>query len=358
MPWRSCWDIWGGTPTQHHTDSRISNLTKTNRTDSPLVSVIVLNYNGAHLLAECLGSLLKQDWPNIEIIVADNASHDSSREVAESCGARFHAMDGNYGFSYTNDHAAAAARGEFLFFVNNDMKFDRSCISHMMELVLADDVIFSADPRQLDWEGNRIVHHALRLAPGTFFHESILPWVGVVPLDGRMEVPFGCAGAMLVRRSMFDQLGGFDEEFLFDFEDVDLSWRAWLKGWKTVYVPEALVFHKICGTFNAVANNRSDVGGRSADDFTTLRMISGQRNYLRFVLKTMSPDLISLVLARELLRIVGHAVLLHKTIASIRLRAFAMVLRVLPAILKARRLTLDGASTNSKTLIKKFMETA
>ncbi|MFH1314601.1 MAG: glycosyltransferase family 2 protein [Candidatus Eisenbacteria bacterium] len=323
--------------------------------NSPLVSVIVLNYNGAGLLPECLSSLSGQDWPNLEIIVADNASHDNSREVTESCGAHFHAMDRNYGFSYTNDHAAAAANGDFLFFVNNDMKFDASCISRMMGLILADDRVFSADPKQLDWAGNKIVHHALRFAPGTFFHRSILPWVDIVPQDGPIEVPFGCAGAMLARKSMFDQLGGFDKEFLFDFEDVDLSWRAWLKGWKTVHVPEALVYHKICGTFKTVANTQSDVAGKAAQDFTTLRMISGQKNYLRFILKTMSPGLVSLVLVRELLRIAGHAVLRHKAIAYVRLRAFATVLKTLPAIMRARKLALDGATTDSRTLIKRFM---
>jgi GT2 family glycosyltransferase len=320
------------------------------KAEYPVVSAIVLNYNGAHHLPACLHSLKEQDWANLELIVADNASSDNSHEVAESFGARFHQMDRNYGFCIANNSAARTAKGDFFFFVNNDMWFDHECVSRMMRIVLSDDSIFSADPKELDWEGTRGVHHALRFTRGTFFHKGFLPWVAYTAFDAAIEVPFGCAGAMLVRRSMFEELAGFDETFFIDFEEVDLSWRAWLKGWRTVYAPDALVFHKMQATYK---ESVSKLGERNP--FIMKRRVSGEKNYLRFVLKTMPIRIVAMVLVREVLRILRHGLLKDRPVAKIRLHALASTVVSLPSILSARREVLSKTVTSSEALIHRFM---
>lgn len=321
----------------------------------PVVSAIVLNYNGTHHLPACLHSLKEQDWANLELIVADNASTDNSRAVTELFGARFHQMGKNYGFCIANNAAARIAKGDFLFFVNNDMRFDRECVSRMMRIVLSDDSIFSADPKELDWEGTRGVHHALRFTRGTFFHKGFLPWVAYTAFDAAIKVPFGCAGAMLVRKSMFEELAGFDETFLFDFEEVDLSWRAWLRGWGTIFVPDAHVFHKGRATFNTVAQRQNPIEGGGNYTFAMLRRINGQKNFFRFVLKTMPPRIVAQVFSREVLRIIGHALVGDRTVAKIRFHALASTVAHLPSILRARREVLSKTVTSSEALIHRFM---
>jgi GT2 family glycosyltransferase len=325
------------------------------KAEYPVVSVIVLNYDGAHHLPACLRSLNDQDWPNLEIIVADNASRDNSREIVESFGARFHQMDRNYGFCIANNSAARTAKGDFLFFVNNDMRFERDCISRMMRVVLASHTIFCADPKELDWEGTRIIHHGLRFKEGSFFHWGFLPWVDYSGLDAPIEVPFGCAGAMLVRASMFEELRGFDETFVFDFEEVDVCWRAWLRGWETIYVPGAHVFHKLGGTLSTIAENQNTVEKGGVHTFRMLRRISGQKNFFRFVLKTMPPRILAQVFSREVLRIIGHALVGDRTVARIRFHVFVSTLAHLPSILSARKEALSKTVTSSEMLIRRFM---
>ena len=310
----------------------------------PIVSVIVLNYNGASLLPACLKTLQGQNWPNLEVIVADNGSQDSSEQVAMQYGAVFHQMDKNYGFSFTNNQGAAIADGEFLLFVNNDMKFDSACVSGLMEIMLADDSIFAAHPLMLDWDGSTIQRHGYRLSKGAFFQNTLLPGLKIRGFKEHVEVVYGNGGSLMVRRKMFDEIRGFDNTFFMDYEDIDLCWRAWLNDWKSVYVPGARLYHKGVGTtFN------------QHQELQPLRRFSGIKNYLRFVIKTVPFWIIGLVFFREAARIMRNALIRKLPLSKIRFEAFATTVINFPDLLKARRETLGRAVTTSSVLIKKFL---
>jgi GT2 family glycosyltransferase len=219
-------------------------------TSAPLVSTIVANWNGAKDLEFCLPSLRAQSYRPLEIIVVDNASTDDSAAVARNFGARWLGLDRNRGLAAALNRGAEAARGEFLLFLNNDMRFHEEFVEFMVSEIVGDRSVFSVDARQYDWDGTKEVHLATRLATkggeGTRGHE-LTPGLHICqqPRDQPTAVLMSSAASMLARKSMFQRLGGFDEKLFFGYEDVDLCWRGWIQGWKTVFVPAAKCWHRV-----------------------------------------------------------------------------------------------------------------
>src|SRR5579864_5370352 len=130
----------------------------------PLVSAIIVNWNGAEHLRICLPSLLSQSFSSLEVIVVDNASKDDSADVARELQARWLPLEENLGLAPALNRGAAIARGEFLLFVNNDMRFDREFVSTLVETLRSDDSVFAADGMQFNWDGSSPGHLATRLA--------------------------------------------------------------------------------------------------------------------------------------------------------------------------------------------------
>jgi len=215
----------------------------------PAVSAVIANRNGVEHLRVCLPSLRAQSYANVEIVVVDNASSDDSQRVAEAYGAKWLPLQKNVGLAPALNKGASAATGECLLFVNNDMRFDERFVESLVQLLLEDASIFAVDGMQYNWDGTEKGHLAtwistrraeglcLELVPGLFLQqsESLYP----------VPVLMASAASMMVRRSLFEKLGGFDERLPLSYEDVDICWRAWIHGWKTVYVPEAICWHRV-----------------------------------------------------------------------------------------------------------------
>jgi GT2 family glycosyltransferase len=218
----------------------------------PLVSVVLLNYNGQDYLAECLSSLAGQTYGPLEVLVADNGSTDASIDVAKAFPVRWVSLGGRFDFARANNLAAKHAEGLVLVFVNNDMRFDAKFIEELVTPLLSHADVFATDARQMDWTGANEIHSAtrLRMRPLTasFGKDApALPHIAIdqVPAAAPCEVVHACAANMAVQRMLFELLGGFDPLLPAGWEDADISWRAWLKGWKTLYVPTAVCWHHV-----------------------------------------------------------------------------------------------------------------
>jgi GT2 family glycosyltransferase len=216
----------------------------------PAVSAIIVNWNGAHHLRVCLPSLRSQSFKSLEILVVDNGSSDDSAEVAKEWEVRWLGLDKNIGLAPALNRGAAIAAGDFLLFVNNDMRFDREFVAALVEPLLKGDEIFSTDGMQYDWEGTAPGHLAARLTnvrrlgksfaelvPGLYFFQE--------PSAAATPVFMASAASMMVRRTHFEKLRGFDDRLPLGYEDVELCWRAWIRGWKTVYIPNAVCWHRV-----------------------------------------------------------------------------------------------------------------
>lgn len=308
-------------------------------TAHPLVTVIVLNYNGAHLLPDCLGTLLTQDWPALEILVVDNGSIDDSAAVAAAHGARWLPMGDNLGFSRANNRAATQAKGEFLFFVNNDMRFPPDCVRLLVDVLRDDPALFAADPTQLDWEGSKVLHGRTRFIAGTFLNTVVPPFAVeyTAPADGPVEIPWGCAGSLLLRRDRFEALEGFDPTFFIDFEDTDLCWRAWCRGWRTVYVPTAMLYHRVGMSGDQHQHLIHRVRPGQLPKLWFRRRLSYHANLLRFTLKCLPVSTSARLMAHLVARIGWHVARRNMKLALALALAFPYNLWRLPGTWTARR---------------------
>ncbi len=315
----------------------------------PKVSVIVANFNGAHLLPDCLGSLVTQDYRPLEVIVADNGSADESQQVAARFPVSFLALGRNYGLSGANNRGAEAARGDLLLFFNNDMRFDATCVSALVAaLVAAGDAAFAADALQYDWAGNRIIHGRGYLERGNFV-TSLLPGIGLRyenQCQAPADVPWGNTANLLVWADKFRSLEGFDESLFIDWEDVDLCWRAALRGWRTIFVPDAHVFHRVAASYEGVSR-----------EMRRHRLLSQERNKQRFLLKTMPPSLLATFLLQQILRVAGYALRGSPRQSAVILQAFWQNLGQLPFLLSQRRSILQNSSVASADLLHRFVTT-
>ena len=213
----------------------------------PCVSLVVLNWNGRRHLDACLGSLQALDYPGerLEIILCDNGSQDDSVEYVRSRfpAVRVIRLNRNYGFAEGNNRAAAVANGEWLGFLNNDMRVEPGWLQNMLA-PLADQPQGS---RILNWDGSAIDFigggvnfegHGFQLDHGARQSSR----------DKSRRVLFACGGAMLIRRDVYKEVGGFDSDYFAFFEDVDLGWRLNLLGYDVWYTSGASVYHKHHGT--------------------------------------------------------------------------------------------------------------
>ncbi len=203
-----------------------------------------------------------------------------------------------------------------MLLANNDVAFDERCLELLASALEDDGARFAADPRQVDWEASRLVHARVELRRGPYVRQPLpgfrLDLTAHAP--GLVRTLQANAGAMLVRRSMLLELGGFDETFFLDFEDLDLCWRAWLRGWESVYVPDAWLRHHV---------------GATTAHIRRRRLVNSHHNIVRFALKCFPADEAARVVAGELLRLPRHPRVIAPALAS--------VLRELPEILRLRR---------------------
>lgn len=265
----------------------------------PDVSVIVLNYNGLQHLEPCFRSLLALDYPpeRLELILADNDSTDNSREFMREHfpQVRIVALPLNYGFSRANNLAAAEARGEYVAFLNNDMRVEPTWLTELVKPALTAEDVVAVGSRILSWDGKRIdfagsLHnfygHGWQIGFGDERIENYAE-------DREILAP--CGGAMLIERQVFLDAGGFDEDFFAYFEDTDLGWRLWVMGYRAMLAGRSVVYHVHHGYWGQVGQER--------------KLILYERNALYSVIKNYDDENVSRVLPVALFLLLERAYL-------------------------------------------------
>ena len=212
----------------------------------PPASIIVVNYNGLHHLRKCLPSLLAQDYPGCEVLVIDNASQDGSAEYVrqEFPWVTLLCNQINLGYAAANNQGFRQVTGEFVAVLNPDTQVEPGWLRALVSTLQEDPaaglatprILMMDDPGRINACGNDITFTGL-----TFCRGLDQP---AERYAGAETVSAVSGAAFVIKHDVLDQIGGFDEDFFTYYEDTDLSLRAMLAGYKCLYVPEAVVYHK------------------------------------------------------------------------------------------------------------------
>jgi len=217
----------------------------------PLVSVIIVNFNGLRFLNSCLKSVLSTDYANFEVIFIDNASTDGSVEfVKERFGRTFNltiiSNEKNLGFAEGNNVGIKIARGNYIVFLNNDTEVTQSWLRELVKVMENDykigigqsKLLFLVNRKCFDSAGEFIDRYGVEMSRGGDWKEEDKGQYDLVE-----EIFYAKGAAMIIRRNVLDEIGLFDPLLFLTQTDADLCWRARLGGYKVVYVPKSVVYH-------------------------------------------------------------------------------------------------------------------
>jgi GT2 family glycosyltransferase len=262
------------------------------------VAVVIPTWNSLGLLPACLESLRGQ-VPELELMVVDNGSGDGSVAYLEEHGIPHVALPQNVGFALAVNLGVARTSTPLVLVLNVDTVLEPGCIDGLREAVDADPSLGGVQPRILQLEGATGV-------PGAVEAARIYSAGQALTRDGRaVEEAAGeaqrseylaprelfgvCGAACLLRRELFDDLGGYDERYFAFYEDVDLNIRAQIAGWRFAYAPEAVVWH---------VGNASWSAGFERPNAENARLVG--RNRLATQLKFMPVSAVPSIAAIEL----------------------------------------------------------
>ena len=233
--------------------------------DAPYVSIIMLNRDGQEHLERLFKTFKeKTDYPNYEIIIVDNNSHDDSKQIIKQQSALPIVLienEINRSFSDANNQAVEIAKGDYLLFLNNDTEVFDGWLNHLMDTALSDKNIAAVGSRLIypDCSGsvfNKTKSYTIQHAGIVFRQEngSIKPYnkdngipydLDDTKIEERIAVTAAC---LLVEKTKYLEVGGFDPGYNYGYEDVDLCLKFYKKGYKNYYNPNSTLFHYEFGT--------------------------------------------------------------------------------------------------------------
>ncbi len=220
------------------------------------ISIVIPNFNGNEFLKECLSSIKKQTYPFYDVIIVDNGSEDESVEFIQKNYPEFKLIQNkeNLGFATAVNQGIKASMSEYIFLLNNDTELEINCISNLLKCIEKDDKLFAVSSKMIQYDDRNLIDDA-----GDEY--TILGYTRKVgnnrsskQYQNEREIFSASAGAALYRKSIFDIIGYFDENFFAYMEDVDISYRAKLYGFKCYYCPSAVVYHRLSATSGSKYN--------------------------------------------------------------------------------------------------------
>jgi GT2 family glycosyltransferase len=216
--------------------------------ERPVVSIILLNYNGKAWMHRCVDSIRQQTIFNqIELLIADNASSDGSDKLSEELiagwkNAAFIQNGANIGFAAGSNRAVDRAQGKYLFFLNPDVWLERDCVEQLYR-VAEDHSVAAAGPFVMDYDDDTFQSFG-----GTHFDICGL----AVPIKPTSNANYLLVsnGFMFVRRDAFEAVGRYNEAFFLYGEESDLSWRLWVAGHEIIAAKSARIHHRGAASVN------------------------------------------------------------------------------------------------------------
>lgn len=219
----------------------------------PKVSIVIVGYNSKNFLKECFSSIYHQTFKDFEVIFVDNNSTDGTVPFIKANFPQIELIENkqNVGFCKANNQAIELSRGDYILTLNCDVELDKDFIMNLIEEFnkhAEEDRVGMVSGKILRKDRKTIDSTGLILTRFRRFYDRGSGELNNGKFDKRKEIFGPCAAAALYKREMLKDIKVgkeyFDEDFFMFVEDVDLAWRANKRGWKALYVPEAVSYHK------------------------------------------------------------------------------------------------------------------
>lgn len=245
----------------------------------------MVTWNALPLLRQCLPSVARTDYPNLEILLADNASDDGSAEWVEETfpDVRVVRHPENWAFCRGNNEAIEHATGDYVVLLNNDVEVPPRWLRPLIDAMEAAPDVGAVQPKLLQYHDRSRFEYAG--ASGGFLDRLGYPFLrGRIffdmeedrgQYDDARDVFWATGAALVLRRSALDAVGLLDERFFMHMEEIDLCWRLWRHGWRVRVVPESEVYH---------------IGGGSLPQGNTRKVYYNFRNGLLLLYKNLPPS--------------------------------------------------------------------
>lgn len=219
-----------------------------------MVSIIIVTFNSQEYISKCLDSIKKFE-PNCEIIIVDNVSDDETinRIKGTRIPVKLLVQQTNLGYSKANNIGAKNAKGEYLFFLNPDTYLTESITDKLINILKGDNRNGLIAPKMIKPDGK--VQRSVRKLPTVkgavleYFFGQKNEYEEYFPKgDEPLEVETVYAGAILIKKEIFDSVGMFDEKYFLYFEDLDLCRKLRKFGFKIIYDPKVSLVHQVGGS--------------------------------------------------------------------------------------------------------------
>jgi len=289
------------------------------------VSFIIVNWNGRDLLPSCLESLRAQSCQSFEVIVVDNGSSDDSVRFLHANFPEVNVVElyENRGFAGGNNAGLDHCRGKYIALLNNDAELHSDWLCHMLEAIetgeevgFCSSRIFVKGGTTIDSVGDRFTTAFTGTKVGEGQDGGLY--------DSQLELHGICAASALYKKKMIEDVGFFDDDFFLNYEDTDLNIRAWLRGWKCLYVPDAKVYHAVNSTIGRMSST-------SVYFFSRNTFLSLVKNFpLRLILRQIPQRLFY-----EICAFIYYAILNKRFFSYVRGKFDAIVL--LPRFIGKRK---------------------
>jgi len=306
------------------------------------VSIIIVTYNSAQTIEDCLISLSDQTFKNFEVILVDNNSKDGTVPIIESMKSHFHFPiktiyhEGNLGFAGGNNRALRyiSQNCRYVALLNPDAKADSQWLQKLVMEMENNTEIGVCASKILTYDGKHIDSAGIGM-PATLKGFNRGEGKDIKQYNCKEYVFGACGCAAIYRKKLLDEIGFFDEDFFLIHEDVDICFRAHLAGWKVLFVPESKVYHKVKFSIGKMSDKDVYYSVRNVE------LVKIKNVPLKLFITYMPGILISYVTEFY------YFGLKHKKM-KIYLRAKVDALKLLPKMLKKRKMALKIKKTNDK----------
>lgn len=218
------------------------------------VAVMILNYNGKHLLETCLDSVFKTNYSSFDVYVIDNGSTDGSVAFIKDRypSVRVISFSENHGFCKAYNLAIRLVDHPYVALLNNDTEVDSEWLIELVKPLIGEENVAMVGSKLLLFNNRSIIDHggtSITIIGGGFKKGFLLN--DSKQFNDLSISAAACGASMLVKSDVFLKIGGFDELLYAYSEDLDIGWRSWLFGYRVLFAPKSVVYHMLGASWDS-----------------------------------------------------------------------------------------------------------